>query len=217
MFLRWRKGSLGGGGGETRDLRFPQRWRSKVVVFWDVTPCSDVVGYRHFGGPCCLAEDGSSKIVRSDCTLTYEGVSKTFRTGRLERELQMVQLSATRCSCNAILWVSLVSFAAITLCVASQQVFVAVYVYFVIDSVRKLLDTASYILFYGVTSRKTACITESVRQGAWPTNSQYPEVFEWRSTNGMYMKTNSEWKEHRRYRFKPSLHQPVLFLFVLPL
>jgi hypothetical protein len=33
----------------------------------------------------------------------YEGVFKSFRTGRLERELQMVQLSATRCSCIAIL------------------------------------------------------------------------------------------------------------------
>jgi hypothetical protein len=33
----------------------------------------------------------------------YEGVSKTFRTGRLERKLQMVQLSATRCGCIAIL------------------------------------------------------------------------------------------------------------------
>jgi hypothetical protein len=30
-------------------------------------------------------------------------VSKSFRTGRLERELQMVQLSATRCSFIAIL------------------------------------------------------------------------------------------------------------------
>jgi hypothetical protein len=49
------------------------------------------------------------------------GVSKSFRTGRLERELQMLQLSATRCSCIAILWVSLVSFAAITLCVTSQR------------------------------------------------------------------------------------------------
>jgi len=39
----------------------------------------------------------------------YEGVSKSFRTGSLERELQMVQPSATRCSCIAILWVSLVS------------------------------------------------------------------------------------------------------------
>jgi hypothetical protein len=38
----------------------------------------------------------------------------------------MIQLSATRCSCIAILWVSLVSFAAITLCVASQRVFIVV-------------------------------------------------------------------------------------------
>jgi hypothetical protein len=37
-----------------------------------------------------------------------------------------------------------VNFAAITLCVASQQVFIVVRVYFVIDSVRKLLDTPSY-------------------------------------------------------------------------
>jgi len=34
---------------------------------------------------------------------THEGVPKSFRTGRLEQELQMVQLSATRCSCIAIL------------------------------------------------------------------------------------------------------------------
>jgi hypothetical protein len=37
-----------------------------------------------------------------------------------------------------------VSFAAITLCVASQRMFVVV-VHFVIDSVRKLLDTPSYV------------------------------------------------------------------------
>jgi hypothetical protein len=37
-----------------------------------------------------------------------------------------------------------VSFAAVTLCVASQRVFIFVGVYFVIDSVRKLLDTPSY-------------------------------------------------------------------------
>jgi uncharacterized membrane protein len=37
------------------------------------------------------------------------------------------------------------SFAAITICVASQGVFVVVIiVYFVIDSVRKLLDTPTY-------------------------------------------------------------------------
>jgi hypothetical protein len=38
-----------------------------------------------------------------------------------------------------------VSFAAINLCVASQRVFIVV-VYFVIDSVRKLLDTPSYLV-----------------------------------------------------------------------
>jgi hypothetical protein len=36
-----------------------------------------------------------------------------------------------------------VSFAAITLCVASRRVFIVVSLYFVIDSVRKLLDTPS--------------------------------------------------------------------------
>jgi len=37
----------------------------------------------------------------------YEGVSKSFRAGRLERELQMAQRCATSCSCISILWVSL--------------------------------------------------------------------------------------------------------------
>jgi hypothetical protein len=38
-----------------------------------------------------------------------------------------------------------VSFAAITLCAASERVFIVVSVYFVIDSVRKLWDTHSYV------------------------------------------------------------------------
>jgi hypothetical protein len=72
----------------------------------------------------------------------YEGVSESFRTGFLERELQIALLSASKCRCIAILWVSLASFAPITLRVASQRVFFVVY--FFIDSVRKLLDTPSY-------------------------------------------------------------------------
>jgi hypothetical protein len=48
----------------------------------------------------------------------------------------MVQLSATRCSCVAILCVSIVSFAAITLCVAIQLVFIIVSVYLFIELVR---------------------------------------------------------------------------------
>jgi hypothetical protein len=51
----------------------------------------------------------------------YESVSRSFWIGSLERELQMVQNSAIWCSCVAILWVSLVGFIAITLCVASQH------------------------------------------------------------------------------------------------
>jgi hypothetical protein len=61
--------------------------------------------------------------------------------------MQMVQLSAIKCICIAISWVSLVSFASITLCVASQWVFIVVGVYFVIDSVRKLLDTPSHLIW----------------------------------------------------------------------
>jgi hypothetical protein len=82
--------------------------------------------------------------------VTYEGVSKSFRTDHLEREMQMAQFSVTRCNCIAILSVSLVSFAAITFCVASQRAFVVVVVvvvvvYFIIDSVRKRLHTPSYL------------------------------------------------------------------------
>jgi hypothetical protein len=45
------------------------------------------------------------------------------------------------------------SFAAITLCVASQRMFIVVIVYFVIGSVRKLLDTQSYIEISGSNTR----------------------------------------------------------------
>jgi len=75
--------------------------------------------------------------------MVQEGVSKSFRTGRLERELQTVQLSAIRCTCIGILWVGLVSFAVIR---GQQRVVlkVSLYSYFVMDSVRKLLDTLLY-------------------------------------------------------------------------
>jgi hypothetical protein len=86
---------------------------------------------RQFGLPKWLAH-----VVRG----VYEDVSKSFLTGCLERELQMVQLSAT----IAILWVSLVTFVASALCFAFKRMFIVVSLYFVIDSVWKLLDTPSY-------------------------------------------------------------------------
>jgi hypothetical protein len=72
------------------------------------------------------------------------------KVSELERELQMVQLSATKYSCITILWVSLVSFAAITLCVAFQLVFFHCCCLVRYDAVRKLLDTPSYM--YTITN-----------------------------------------------------------------
>jgi hypothetical protein len=56
----------------------------------------------------------------------------------------MVETSASKCKCIAILCVSLVSFDAITNCVTSQRACIVVSVYFVTDSVRKLLDIPSH-------------------------------------------------------------------------
>jgi len=33
----------------------------QVKVFWDVTPCSVLVGYQRFRGPCCLHLQGEVK------------------------------------------------------------------------------------------------------------------------------------------------------------
>jgi hypothetical protein len=70
----------------------------------------------------CIGKTKVAMVSKYTSSNVYENVYKSFRTGRPERELQTVQLSATRCSCIAILWVSLVSFAYINLCVASQLV-----------------------------------------------------------------------------------------------
>jgi hypothetical protein len=53
------------------------------------------------------------------CTRVYPKVSRLAAWSE-----QMLQLFTTRCSCIAILWVSLVSFAAVTLRVSSQRVFI---------------------------------------------------------------------------------------------
>jgi hypothetical protein len=45
----------------------------------------------------------TQSMAMTNCLHIYEGVSKRFRTGSLMRELQMVQLSATRYSCITIL------------------------------------------------------------------------------------------------------------------
>jgi hypothetical protein len=75
-----------------------------------------------------------------------------------------------------------VSFVAVILYVASQRVFIFVSVYFVIDTVRKLLDTPSYISFLlltlslsirsrrrigGVNITFHACLTSALHVGEW--------------------------------------------------
>jgi len=59
-----------------------------------------------------------------------------------------------------------VSFVAIALCVASQRVFIVVSVYFVIDSVRKRLDTPSYVIDIDIRMRwcRTRNWTPNVRR-----------------------------------------------------
>jgi hypothetical protein len=52
---------------------------------------------------CCTHFGSVGRNLQPQASYRYEAVSKSFRTGRLERELKMVQLSATRCSCVAIL------------------------------------------------------------------------------------------------------------------
>jgi hypothetical protein len=121
--------------------------RNRLCIEW-VGMCWNSIHRRFTGRPkfifrYILINFGvGRRKLHTKCVATYEGVSESLRTGRLERELQIVQLPATMCSYIAISWVSLVSFAAITLCVSSQRVFIVVH--FVIDSVRKLLGTPSY-------------------------------------------------------------------------
>jgi hypothetical protein len=59
-----------------------------------------------------------------------------------------------------------VSFAAVTLCVASQRAFIVVVVDFVMDSVRKLLDTPSHYAFvsWGCIRHMISCRPAKLHQ-----------------------------------------------------
>jgi hypothetical protein len=71
-------------------------------------------------------------------------VSKSFRTGRLERELQLVQISATRCNCIAVWWVLLPNPLCCFLTSVCCCCCCCCCCWFRYDPVRKLLDTPSY-------------------------------------------------------------------------
>jgi len=50
------------------DKWFPRQWLFQVEGFWVVTPDSVVVGYRRFGGPCCLHLQGETLVSYHDTT-----------------------------------------------------------------------------------------------------------------------------------------------------
>jgi hypothetical protein len=104
-------------------------------------PCVTFRNRPVFNAEVLMAPRTTPLTAVRDCLLNTKVYPKV---SGLERELHMVQLSATRCSCIAILWVSLVSFAAITLCVASQRI-----VLFIRSTQSgNVLDILSYIRNY---------------------------------------------------------------------
>jgi hypothetical protein len=144
---------------DTLKSRFSGLWR-RVVLWWDTNVSEDLVA-SIFRAKWLAENEGIMDLWRVGILPQhYEGVSKSFRTGRLEREPQMVQLSAIRCCYIAILWVSLVSFAAITLCVASQRVFI---VAILLVSLSTRSGDFWISLVHGVTTQKTSTWIEGVK------------------------------------------------------
>jgi hypothetical protein len=118
------------------------------------------------------------------CDAVYKSVSRSFRTGSLKREMQMIQLSTNRCSYIAVLWVSLVSFAFITLCVASQRVFI------VVISLWLSPETFGYNL---VLLRKDKTCQRTFLQpssGSWSVLKYYPGIF--------ILESRKIWKDFRK-------------------
>jgi hypothetical protein len=88
----------------------------------------------------------------------------------------MVQLSATRCSCIAILWVSLVSFAAITLRIASQRVFVVVFSIWLSPETFGFTLVATCSLFHFSTVMAGHCVAFTLPSPASPSPLRVPSL-----------------------------------------
>jgi len=41
------------------------------MVIWAMTPCSNVVGYQHFGGPCWLHFQGGGSMVSQNVDILH--------------------------------------------------------------------------------------------------------------------------------------------------
>jgi hypothetical protein len=130
----------------------------------------------------------------------YESASKSYRPGSLERELHMIQLSITRCSCTAILWVSLVSFAAITLYVASQRVFISVVVLLLYRLGKKTLDINSYTEGYFSMSLKWSGTRKSLMEPSHLTRDQVKHFINW-----VFQKSLRGWINLHMERYKQKM------------
>jgi hypothetical protein len=111
----------------------------------------------------------------------YEGVSKSYRTGCLERELQMVHLSAT------ILWVSLVNLPPLPFMLFSTSVyFCCIY----------LLSTQSGNFW--IHSRKSKVRTRCAKGPSvmHPVLRGADRPFVWKPVQ--YMKQQNDWRQRNR-------------------
>jgi hypothetical protein len=65
----------------TPNVRFKvfKAMRIQGVVFWIVKLCTDMVGYQHFGGPCCLHLQGA----QFSKTLVYHHIIKCHLVGTM--------------------------------------------------------------------------------------------------------------------------------------
>jgi len=51
--------------------------KTQIEVFWVVTPCSDMVRYHSFGGPCCLHLNFTLKMEAACSSVTLVSYRNT--------------------------------------------------------------------------------------------------------------------------------------------
>jgi hypothetical protein len=70
-----------------RDMRFSRRGRG--LLGW--TPCSGVVGYRRFGGPCCLPLQLEAGL-RQQALLSFRDTTCSHNLGDLDLKGKVVRV-----------------------------------------------------------------------------------------------------------------------------
>jgi hypothetical protein len=111
----------------SRDMEICNR-SEQTLTCWAESGSS---GWRNFapGWAAVWPRTGPGRLWHTSITSYMRVYQKLSGLIAWSENCKMVQLFASRCNCIAILWDSLVSFTAVTLCVASQRVFVVVVVF----------------------------------------------------------------------------------------